>query len=268
MNYIRKEYTKDVHRIVVKVGTSTLAHSNGLLNFSQIEHIVRQLADLHNKGYEVILVTSGAVGAGMGKLGLKSRPESIPEKQAAAAVGQCILLHIYEKMFSEYSQIVAQVLLTKEDIVDPTRYENAHNTLSTLLNQGVIPIINANDAVIVDEIQLGDNDNLSALVSNLLNADLLIILSDIDGLYDSNPRNNPNAKLIHFVEKVTKEIENTAEDSSTKLGTGGMITKLKAAELANSKGTSMIIVNGCIPDIIIDVLEGKDIGTWFNAQQK
>lgn len=266
MTHIRKKYVENVHRIIVKVGTSTLTHSSGLLNFSQIENIVKQLADLHNKGYEVVLVSSGAIGAGMGKLGLKNKPKNIPEKQATAAVGQCILLHIYEKMFSEYGQTVAQVLLTKEDMVDPTRYKNAYNTLTVLLDQGVIPIINANDAVMTNEIKLGDNDTLSALVSNLINADLLIILSDIDGLYDSDPRSNPDAKLIDFVDEVTKEIENVAEDSNTKLGTGGMITKLQAAKLANSKGTSTIIVNGCIPNIILNVLDGKDVGTWFNTK--
>lgn len=267
MNYSRKEFIKNTHRIVVKIGTSSLTHSNGLLNFSQIEKIVRQLADLHNKGFEVILVTSGAIGAGMGKLGLKIRPNTIPEKQAAAAVGQGVLLHTYEKIFSEYSQTVAQILITKEDIIDPSRYKNAHNTLSTLLHKGVIPIINENDAVVVDEIRFGDNDTLSALICNVIEADLLIILSDIDGLYNSNPQKNPNAKLIHFVDKITKEIEDTAEDKGSNLGTGGMITKLHAAKIANSKGTSMIIANGSVPDILEDIIDGKDIGTWFNAKQ-
>ncbi|SQB91637.1 gamma-glutamyl kinase [Clostridium tetanomorphum] len=177
-----------VKNIVVKVGSSTLTYNNGLLNLSHIEHLVRQLSDLHNKGYGIILVSSGAIGAGMGKLGLKEKPQSIPEKQAAAAVGQGILLHMYEKIFSEYGKTVGQILLTKEDMTDETRRDNAYNTFTSLLDKRVIPIINENDAVVVDEIKVGDNDTLSALVAKLVKADLLILMSDIDGLYDSDPR--------------------------------------------------------------------------------
>lgn len=263
----RSGYIKDVHRIVIKVGTSTLAHSTGLLSFTRMEHIVRQLADLHNRGYEIVLVTSGAIAAGIGKLGLKSKPKSIPEKQAAAAVGQGILLHMYEKFFSDYGQVIAQILLTKEDMDHPERRSNAQNTLFSLLNQGVIPIINENDAIAVDEIKFGDNDTLSAVVSKITNADLLIILSDIDGLFDSNPRENPDAKLIHEVDKITDEIEYSAGGSGTKLGTGGMITKICAAKIATAAGTSMVIANGSISQVIVKIMDGETLGTWFKSSK-
>jgi glutamate 5-kinase len=264
----RKEYLKDVTKIVVKVGTSTLTHSTGLLNLKRIENLIRQLADIHNQGIQVVLVTSGAIGAGMGKLGHKIRPETIPEKQAAAAVGQGILIHMYEKFFSEYGKTIAQILLTKEDIVDSTRYLNAHNTFSMLLSQGVIPVVNENDAVIVDEIKFGDNDTLSAMVTSLIGADLLIILSDIDGLYDSNPRTNPDAKIIYNVSEITNEIKESAEGAGTDLGTGGMATKIKAAEIVVAANASMIIAEGSQPNIINDILEGREIGTLFQKFDK
>lgn len=263
----RKEHLKDVARIVVKVGTSTLTHSTGLLNLKRIEKIVRQLADIHNQGIEVVLVTSGAIGAGMGKLGLKTRPKTMPEKQAAAAVGQGTLIHMYEKFFSEYGKIIAQILLTKEDIVDEERYSNARNTFSQLLSQGVIPIVNENDAVVTDEIKVGDNDTLSALVTSLIEADLLIILSDIDGLYDSNPRTNPNAKIIYNVAKITDEIKDSAEGAGSDLGTGGMATKIKAAEIVIAANASMIIAEGSEPDIINDILAGREVGTLFQRNR-
>ncbi|MDP4177608.1 MAG: glutamate 5-kinase [Bacillota bacterium] len=266
----RKNYLETVKRIVVKVGTSTLTHSSsGLLNLNRIDSLVRQLADLHNQGYEVILVTSGAVGAGMGKLGLKVKPKTIPEKQAAAAIGQGILLQMYEKFFSEYGQIVAQVLLTKEDITHRSRFLNARNTFFTLLEYGAIPIINENDAVVTDEIKIkfGDNDTLSALVTSLVEADLLIILSDIDGLFDANPKENPNAKVISFVDEITDDIVNVAGGAGTSLGTGGMATKIKAAKIAISSGTAMVIANGENPKIISDILTGNEIGTWFKAEE-
>ncbi|MBU3114173.1 glutamate 5-kinase [Clostridium lacusfryxellense] len=265
----RKEYLKNVTRVVVKVGTSTLTHSTGLLNYKHIENLIRQLADIHNKGIEVVLVTSGAIGAGMGKLGLRKRPETIPEKQAAAAVGQGILIHMYEKFFSEYGKTTAQILLTREDIEDSARHLNAHNTFLMLLSQGVIPVVNENDAVIVDEIMVGDNntfgdnDTLSARVTNLIDADLLIILSDIDGLYDSNPRINPDAKIIYNVQKITDEIRESAEGAGTDLGTGGMATKIKAAEIVASANAAMIIAEGSTPNVITDILEGIEIGTLF-----
>jgi glutamate 5-kinase len=264
----RKRHLKDVTRIVVKVGTSTLTHSTGLLNLKRIEKIVRQLADIHNQGIQVVLVTSGAIGAGMGKLGLKVRPKTMPEKQAAAAVGQGTLIHMYEKFFSEYGKTIAQILLTKEDIVDAERYSNARNTFSELLSQGVIPIVNENDAVVTDEIKVGDNDTLSAMVTGLIQADLLIILSDIDGLYDSNPRTNPNAKIIYNVAKITDEIKTCAEGAGSSLGTGGMETKIKAAEIVVAANACMIIAEGSKRNVINDILEGKEIGTLFEANTR
>lgn len=264
----RKEYLKDVTRIVVKVGTSTLTHSTGLLNLKRIENLIRQLADIHNQGIEVVLVTSGAIGAGMGKLGNTVRPETIPEKQAAAAVGQGVLIHMYEKFFSEYGKTTAQILLTKEDFGDNARHLNAHNTFLMLLSQGVIPVVNENDAVIVDEIMVGDNDTLSAMVTSLIGADLLIILSDIDGLYDSNPRTNPNAKIIYNVPEITDEIKESAEGAGSNLGTGGMATKIKAAEIVVAANASMIIAEGSEPNIINDILEGREIGTLFERNTK
>jgi glutamate 5-kinase len=264
----RKEYLKHVRKVVVKVGTSTLTHATGLLNFKRIESLVRQLADIHNQGIQVVLVTSGAIGAGMGKLGLKERPKTMPEKQAAAAVGQGTLIHIYEKFFSEYGKTIAQILLTKEDIVDEARYLNASNTFYALLSQGVIPIVNENDAVVTDEIKVGDNDTLSAMVTSLTDAELLIILSDIDGLYDSNPRVNPEAKIIYNVEEITNEIRSSAEGTGSDLGTGGMATKIKAAEIVLSANASMIIAEGSEPNIINDILEGREIGTLFGRDAR
>lgn len=264
---IRQKYLSDVNRIVIKVGTSTITHENGLLNFDRIDKIARQLADLHNQGKEVVLVTSGAIGVGVGKLGLKERPTTIPEKQAAAAIGQGILLHIYEKFFSEYGQIVAQILLTKDDITNKTRYTNAKNTFHQLLIQGVIPIVNENDAIATHEIKFGDNDTLSALVAGFIEADLLILLSDIDGLYDVDPKNNPSAKLLHYIPEITDDVVALAGDAGTKQGTGGMITKLKAAKIASAANTSMIIANGSNDNVIKEILSYKDIGTLFASQK-
>lgn len=262
----RENCLKDVKRIVIKVGTSTLTHSTGLLNLNRIENLVRQISDIHNRGIEVILVSSGAIGAGIGKLGLKERPKTIPQKQAAAAVGQGILLHMYEKLFSEYGKIAAQILLTKDDVSHRTRFLNARNTFFALLEQGVIPIVNENDAISIDEIKFGDNDTLSAMVASIAEADLLILLTDIDGLYDSNPNSNPDAKLIKYVEDITDDIENCAGDSGSALGTGGMITKINAAKIATYSGSSMLIVDGSIPNILNKSLEGDDTGTLFKGK--
>lgn len=259
----REKYLKDVHRLVIKVGSSTITHPNGLLNLYRIDHLVRQIADLHNRGIEVVLVTSGAIGAGFRKLGLKEKPKSIPESQAAAAVGQGILMHTYEKFFSEYGQTVAQILITREDIVNEERFMNARNTFSELLQRGIIPIVNENDATIVDEIKFGDNDTLSAQVSSVINAQLLILLSDIDGLYNCNPRTNKDAVLIDEVLKVTEEIEAAAGGAGSSLGTGGMFTKIKAAKIATASGTSMIIANGETPNIIVSLLNYENLGTLF-----
>lgn len=262
----RKRYLKQVKRVVVKVGSSTLTHSSGRLNLQRMEALVRQLADLHNRGLQVILVTSGAVGAGIGKLGLKRRPRTIPEKQAAAAVGQGILLHMYEKLFAEYGQTVAQILLTREDVAHRSRFLNARNALFTLLELEVIPIINENDAVAVEEIKFGDNDTLSALVASLVEADLLILLSDIAGLYEADPRSQPDARLLNWVAEITPEIEAMAGGAGTQLGTGGMATKIQAAKIAVSSGTAMVIADGSRPGVIQDILAGEEVGTWFKPQ--
>jgi glutamate 5-kinase len=264
----RREHLEDAKTIVVKVGTSTLTYENGLLNFDRIEKLVRQLSDLHNQGKNVVLVTSGAIGVGATKLGLKVKPQTIPEKQAAAAIGQGILLHIYEKFFSEYGQIVAQILLTKDDITNKTRYNNAQNSFNELLRHGVIPIVNENDAIAIHEIKVGDNDTLSALVASIVNADLLILLSDIDGLYDSDPRSNKNAKLLTYVPEITEEVESYAGISKSKLGTGGMATKLKAAKIAVENGVSMIIANGSNDNIIKDIISNNEVGTLFSGKNK
>ncbi len=267
MKLNRQEHLQNLKRVIVKVGTSTITHSNGLLNLNKIEKIVRQITNVHNKDLEIVLVTSGAIGAGMGKLGLKTRPKTIPRKQAAAAVGQGVLLHMYEKLFAEYGKTVAQILLTKEDILNRKRFLNARNTFFTLFKQGVIPIVNENDAIVVDEIKFGDNDTLSAMVASLVEADLLILLSDIDGLYDSDPRVNKDAKLISNIFEITDDIKKFADGAGTNLGTGGMVTKIKSAEIAIAAGVSMVIVNGSFHNVINDVLEGKDIGTFFVADQ-
>ncbi len=254
--------------VVVKVGTSTLTYSNGKLNLNYIERIVRELADLKNQSKNVILVSSGAIGAGIGKLGLKKKPKTIPEKQAVAAVGQGMLIQVYEKLFGEYGHTVAQVLLTREDIINRKRYINSQNTLSALLKLGVIPIINENDTVAVEEIEFGDNDNLSALVASLINADLLINLSDIEGFYTSNPHVNPEAELITFVEKITPDIENLASKTDSSLGTGGMKTKLQAAKIAINAGVSLVIASGQKQGIINKITRGEVTGTLFPAQAK
>lgn len=263
----RKDILENVKRIVVKVGSSTLTHSTGLLNLSTIENLVRQLSDIHNKGIEVILVSSGAVSAGMGKLGFKSKPKTIPEKQAAAAVGQGILLHMYEKFFGEYGKAVGQILLTREDVSHRTRFLNASNTFYALLEQGVIPIVNENDAIVVDEIKFGDNDTLSAMVASLVNADLLVLLTDIDGLYDSNPSTNKDAKFISYVKEITDDIVAAAGGAGSSIGTGGMATKINAGKIATSSSTSMIIANGDTSNVLNKIVDGIEIGTYFEAQK-
>jgi glutamate 5-kinase len=234
----------EAKRIVVKVGTSTLTHSTGKLNLQGIEKLVRELSDLANQGKQILLVTSGAVGAGMDRLGLKEKPKTIPEKQAAAAVGQGILMHAYEKLFGEYGQVVAQVLLTREDSVNRSRYANCRNTFMTLLSMGVIPIVNENDAVAVDELKIGDNDTLSAMVASIVEADLLINLSDIEGLYTANPQTDPTATLIAEVADITPAIEELAGGPGSDKGTGGMYTKIQAAKIAVNSGVVMVIASG------------------------
>lgn len=265
MNY--RNQIKDCNRIVVKVGSSTLTHNNGNINLTRIEKLTRVLSDLMNSGKEVVLVSSGAVAVGVNKLKLKEKPKSIKEKQAVAAVGQCELMHIYSKFFGEYSHIVGQVLLTRDVVEDDHIRENVVNTFETLIENKIIPIVNENDTVSIDEIEnivrFGDNDNLSAIVSNLISADLLIILSDIDGFYDSDPRKNPDSKLIRVVEDITPELEACAGGAGSNLGTGGMATKLTAAKRATNAGCNMVLANGENPSILLDITSGKDVGTLF-----
>ena len=265
MNY--REQIKECSRIVVKVGTSTLTYDNGNINLTRIEKLTRVLSDLMNSGKEVVLVTSGAVGVGVNKLKLKEKPKSIKEKQAVAAVGQCELMHIYSKFFGEYSHIVGQILLTRDVLEDEHLKENVCNTFELLLKKGVIPIVYENDSVSIDELEniakLGDNDNLSALVSSLINADLLIILSDIEGFYDCDPRKNKNAIMIKEIREFTEEMEKYAGKAGSDFGTGGMATKLKAAKRATSAGCNMVLANGDNPSILMDITSGKEIGTLF-----
>ena len=254
-------------RIVIKVGTSTLAHETGRLNIRQVEKLAKVLSDLKNCGHELILVSSGAIGMGAGKLLLKSRPSDIPTKQAAAAVGQCELMYTYDKLFGEYHHTVAQILLTKEDFDLGERHDNFSNTMARLLELGALPIINENDTVATHEIVIGDNDTLSALVAVSVNADLLVLLSDIDGLYTSDPHNDPNARLIPVVERV-EEVLALGGGSSTNLGTGGMKTKLSAAKLVTEQGIDMVIANGSNPEALYDVADGQAVGTRFLGKKE
>lgn len=263
---MRKMLT-DAQRIVVKVGTSTLTHESGKLNFVRMDRLALAISELMNENLEVILVSSGSIGVGMGKFNLRRRPVGMGMKQALAAVGQCELMNIYSRMFSTYNHTVGQILLTKTDVNDDIRRQNVMNTFKSLLEFGVLPIVNENDTVSVDEIKslmmFGDNDTLSAVVARLVSADLLIILSDIDGLYDGNPKENKDSKLISIVEEIDGKIRECAGGSGTNRGTGGMVTKLDAAEIATKAGVNMVIANGSDPMIILDVLKGKDVGTLF-----
>ena len=262
-----RERLKEASRIVVKVGTSTLAHETGKLDLYRIDHLIRELSDLKNQGKEILLVSSGAIAAGLGKLGLSQKPDSIPEKQAIAAIGQGVLMHIYEKFFAEYGQIMGQVLLTKENSVRHNQYIHSRDSLLAQLAIGAIPVINENDAVSVDEIKIGDNDNLSAMVATLVDADALIILSDIEGLYTANPAVHPEAQLIHEIPEITPEVERIAGGAGSKLGTGGMMTKIQAAQIAMSAGVTMVIASGSREDVIRDVLAGREVGTVFPARE-
>lgn len=257
------------NRIVIKVGTSTLTYENGKLNLRRLEQLCKVLSDLHNSGKEIILVSSGAIGVGVGKLGLKERPSDIPHRQAVAAIGQCELMFMYDKIFGEYNNTVAQVLLTRRVTEVNILKENATNALEALIDMDIIPIVNENDTVAVDELEgasFGDNDMLSAIVASIINADKLIILTDIDGLYDSNPRENKNAKLINYVEKITDEIHKMAGGTGSLRGTGGMATKVMAADFATSRGIECSIINGSSPKKLYALLEGKEIGTTFKKQ--
>lgn len=262
------DYERKIKRIVVKVGTSTLTHESGLINIERMEQLVRSLSDLSNKGYEVLLVSSGAVGAGIGRLGKKLKPNTLPKKQAIAAIGQVTLMHLYQKLFAEYNKVVGQVLLTRDDLANRRRNWNAKNTLIALLQSGAIPIINENDTVVVDEIKFGDNDRLAALVSSLIDGDILIILSDIDGLYTSNPRCNDDVCLVEKVETITKEIESYAGGEGTSFGTGGMLTKIEAAKIGTAAGVFVVIGNGDKKNFVQDVVKGDFEGTIFIPHNK
>ena len=253
-------------RVVVKVGTSTLAHPTGRLNIRHVEQLVKVLSDLKNAGHEMILVSSGAIGMGVGKLNLPGKPTDMPGKQAAAAVGQCELMYTYDKLFSEYHHTVAQLLITGDDTKNAKRHQNFTNTLNRLLQLGALPIINENDTVATEEIVIGDNDTLAAIVAQSIHADLLILLSDIDGLYTADPHKNPDAVLLHKVTQIDDYILNLAGVSSTTQGTGGMVTKLHAARICLSCGCDMVIANGRTPTNLYDILDGKDVGTRFTAK--
>ena len=254
-------------RIVIKIGTSTLAHPTGHLNIRRVEQLCKVMSDIKNAGHELILVSSGAIGMGVGKLGLRQRPQDIPGKQAAAAVGQCELMYTYDKLFSEYHHTVAQLLITGEDMLSEKRHENFSNTIYRLLELGALPIINENDTVATDEISIGDNDTLGAIVATSVGADKLIVLSDIDGVYTADPRTDPGARLIPRIRSIDPETMALAGSAGTKLGTGGMVTKFQAAKLCLAAGCEMIITNGNTPANLYDILDGKQVGTTFSREE-
>ena len=250
-------------KLVVKIGTSTLTHVTGCLNIRRIEMLVKTLSDVANAGHEVILVSSGAIAMGVGKLNLGEKPQEIAGKQAAAAVGQCELMYTYDKLFSEYNRTVAQILLTADDLKVPERHMKFENTMEQLLAWHVLPIINENDTVSTEEIRIGDNDTLGAIVAASVRADLLVLMSDIDGLYDSDPHENPDAKIIPVVGTVDEHIYALAGGKGSALGTGGMVTKLNAAVIAAEAGCEMVIANGSKPELLYDIADGKPVGTRF-----
>ncbi len=250
-------------KIVVKVGTSTLAHPSGLINIRRVEELCKVMSDLKNAGNDIILVTSGAIGMGAGKLQLSERPRDVAAKQAAAAVGQCELMYTYDKLFSEYNHTVAQLLMTGSDFENEERHINFKNTMDKLLEFKAIPIINENDTVATEEIKVGDNDTLSAMVAVNVNADILILLSDIDGLFTADPHSNPDAKLISVVSEINEDILALGGGEGSGLGTGGMRTKLNAAQICTENNCDMIIANGENPDVLYDIVDGKSVGTRF-----
>lgn len=267
-----RAYLQDKQRVVIKIGTSTITHTDtGHLNLVKLEKFVRILTDIHNQNKELIIVSSGAIGAGRKALGIQGKPSTLPMKQACAAVGQARLMMIYQKLFAEYNQTIAQILVTKNVVTNGISRINAVNTIQELLAMGVIPIVNENDVVSTDQIldgNFGDNDTLSALVAKMIGADLLVLLSDIDGLYTDDPRSNPDARFISCVEKIDDELLSCAKGPESGFGTGGMTTKLAAAEIANGAGTDMVIANGDDPVNVIRILEGKEVGTLFKAWRK
>lgn len=255
------------NRIVVKVGTSTLAHATGNLNIRRVAKLIEVFSDLKNAGKEIIFVTSGAQGIGAARAGLRTKPKEIPQKQACAAIGQCELMHIYDREFSKHNHTVAQVLLTRDVISNKTRKENVTNTFRTLLEMGIVPIINANDTVSIEELDFDENDTLSAIVATLCGADLLVILTDVDGLYDKNPK-FPDARLIPVVEHITDEMIASARDKGSEFASGGMLTKLEAATIAKENGIPTVIIKGENPEILYDLFENKATCTVFTADDE
>jgi glutamate 5-kinase len=258
---IRRQTLGKGRRIVVKVGSSILASVEKGLRYEAFSHLARQISELKRQGYEIVVVSSGAIAAGMEKLGYKTRPQSITQKQATAAVGQGRLMHIYESYFSRHQQMVAQILLTHDDLSHRRRFLNARNTLLTLLELGIIPIINENDTVVVDEIKFGDNDNLSALITNLIEADLLIILTDIDGIFDANPRLNPHARFIPLVEDIDMDMRGMIGETTNEMSVGGMVSKIQAAQKASRFGIPTVVACGTKKEVLHQILKGKEIGT-------
>ena len=265
-----REELKNKKRIVIKIGTTSLTHpETGRLNLRKLEVLVREITDLHNQGKEIVLVSSGAIGVGAAALGMNGKPKELEKKQACAAVGQARLMMIYQKLFSEYNQTAAQILMTKNTMVDNLNRKNAKNTFEELLKLGAIPIVNENDSISTYEIQFGDNDTLSAVVAALIGADLLILLSDIDGLFTDDPNTNPDARFVEVVENMDEHFRNMGKASTgSRVGTGGMATKLTAAEIATAAGTDMIIANGADFHNIHKIVDGDNLGTLFAAQSK
>jgi len=253
-------------RIVVKIGTSTLAHATGHLNIRRVEQLCKVVSDIKNAGHEVIVVSSGAIGMGVGKLGLRERPKDIPTKQASAAVGQCELMYTYDMLFGQYNHTVAQLLITGDDVANQQRHQNFSNTLNRLLELGAIPIINENDTVATNEIVIGDNDTLAAIVAQSIQADKLVLLSDIDGLYTADPHKDPNARLIPVVNKLDDTIYALAGVSNSEQGTGGMVTKLQAARICMESKCDMVIANGDEPENLYDIVDGRPVGTTFTEK--
>lgn len=261
------DFVNDYNRIVIKVGTSTLTHATGALNLDRIESLARALSDFKNAGKQIVLVSSGAVSAGVAKMNLDHRPRTVEEKQAMAAVGQSELMKIYDRFFSTYGHTVGQILMTRDVIDNPVRRRAAENTFKRMLEMGCVPIVNENDSVSSDEIRFGGNDTLSAYVSIVCGADLLINLSDIDGLYESDPRKNPDARLVKRVDEIDEKVLAMAGGAGTERGTGGMATKIGAARIACDAGIPMIIANGTDPHVLYDILAGGDVGTFFAAKK-
>jgi glutamate 5-kinase len=259
----KRNLLKGCRRVVIKVGTSTLTHSNGQLHLRRIESLIREIADLHNQDIEVLLVSSGAIRVGANRMGYKNVPKTMPEKQALAAIGQGALLHLYEKLFAEYGKTVAQVLITRGDLDERLRYLNATNAFLSILSMQVIPIINENDTVVVEEIKFGDNDTLSALVAGIVDADLLVLLSDVDGFYSSDPRLDHSATLLSEIEEITDEMEGNSHNRGSSFSSGGMYTKLKAARICMAAGIPMVIANSSEENVIRRVVDGEQLGTLF-----